>query len=203
MPAFRIRKEWILSVLGYGSDEDGADELSVSSINVRLEEMFREAITGTPNIFLLQDNDLTKLIEAGPEWRAGAKTLSTKKLIFEKKDLRPDDLVSTINNSPLTFARQLFKTNRLAFCQSPVFHYTKAGSVLTVHVYMHVIFAPGELVSKDQDDGQAQLPQADSYGCGWYRHSTDVTSEAPAFPGIPMPATQSNSGHTGQSKDTA
>lgn len=140
MGAFRLTKEMLYDVTGMGTGTP--DETVISSVNVRLDDMFREAIAHCDHVIQLHGDDLEKLTKAGPLWREEAKTLSTPKFKFTNEEGISDRLLRDLNAAPAAFAEQIQLQGRLAFCHSPMFQYLRDRNTYTVNIWMHVVFAP-------------------------------------------------------------
>lgn len=140
MAIFRISKAMLYDVTGMGSGT--MDETVISTINVRLDEMFREAILHCNHVIRLHGDDLEKLAHAGPKWRESAKTLQTPRMKFTAEQGISDQMLRDVNYAPKSFAQQIETMGRLAFCQSPMFEFKRVHPEYEMYIWMHVVFEP-------------------------------------------------------------
>jgi hypothetical protein len=140
MYAFRLNKGVILDYLGLAQEE--ADETVLSTINVRLEEMFREAARCFGNVVHVHADDLRKIAEYNDVWRAEAHALSSRELVFTRDEGLSDSLLHDLNMIPIAFAQQLGQNERLVFCHSPMFRYAQERGQFTMTIWMQIVYAP-------------------------------------------------------------
>ncbi len=140
MPSiFRLHKNMIYDVTGMGTGT--MDETVINTINVRLDEMFREALRTTKRVFQLHGDDLQRLLAAIPAWRIHAKTLSTPMISFNVDEGLSDQGLRDLNAGPRNFAQQLEASDKLVFCHSPMFRYNRERNVCEMSLWLHAVFA--------------------------------------------------------------
>ena len=160
MLGFRLRKEWILDVLGLGSGS--ADETQTETINVRLEEMFRESIRDAGHVIHLQREELEKLLDAGAVWYAGAQTIRTPTIKFSKDDGVSDSVMRELGRGPTVLAQRLQHGGRLVFAHAPVLQYKQVGRDFELCIVTHAIFAPQALETSHAEGEPKRLPNPDN-----------------------------------------
>lgn len=130
----------IYNVTGMGTGT--MDETVIGTINVRLDEMFREALRETKRVLQLHGDDLQKLLEACPSWRSHARTLTTPTISFQVEEGLSDQALRDLNSGPWQFAQQLEASDKLVFCHSPMFRYNREQRVCEMSLWLHAILAP-------------------------------------------------------------
>jgi len=142
--SYSLRKEHIAEILGL-TDEAGGDETVVNTVNVRLEQMFRQEIDATPELVMLHGEDLEKLANWSPAWRGRGKRIETQEFPVKRADGLTRRLMTNLNAAPGMLAEQLRQTGRFIFCHSPILDVNREAGYPILKIWMRVIFAPEEL----------------------------------------------------------
>lgn len=137
---FHITKNMIHDVTGMGTGT--MDETVITTINVRLDEMFREALRSMSRVFQLHGDDLEKLLKACPNYRSKAVTLSTPTICFSDEEGISDQGLRDLNIGPQSFAQQLQNADKLVFCHSPMFRYKRERHNCEISLWLHAVLAP-------------------------------------------------------------
>jgi hypothetical protein len=145
--AFSLQKNVIIDALGL-ADEAGGDETAISSINVMLDGMFREASKDHNNLVIIHGEDLEKIHSWSDDWRTGAKTITTPKFKFKASEGISDEIMRNINKAPQDLAEQLGITGELTFCQTPDFWWERTKDKFEVCVWMHAIIYQGGVTNE-------------------------------------------------------
>lgn len=148
MGAFRIRREMILDIVGFA--QESPDETVISTVNVRLDEMFRESLRQAASVVLIHGDDLEKILTHSPDWMAEARTYQTKKLEFTSEDLNIDRIVRELNLAPQMLAMKVAGLKRLTFCHSPMFHYERRAGRCELRIWLRAVCVP---------DGKGSVPE--------------------------------------------
>lgn len=146
MGVVRIKKPLLGEILGINDiDGPGGDESAVSTLNVRLDQMFREAIIRAPFVVLLNETELRKVADYNGWWRDLAKTLRSDPIKFDiKKDGLPDHVIEQVNAWPAQLAQSCGGFNGLVLAQAPQFAYTKKKNDVEMSVWMRIVLLPEE-----------------------------------------------------------
>lgn len=140
MIVYRLNLNTLLDLLGIAQEEP--DETVLSTVNVRLEEMFRETARSFPNIVRVHEEDLRKIYDAGMLWREQAHRLEFT-LSFTREEGLTEAHMRNLNGVPANFAQRLGQNERLVFCHSPMLQYVRDHSKFTLTISMNIVYAPG------------------------------------------------------------
>lgn len=142
MAAFRIRVEMVNTVLGIANMPTNDEESSLSTINVYLDNMWREETRKHANLINIHGEDLEKVIRFSQAWKAQGKTFVSKmKFEYVKGKGVPEQIVREINAAPAALAKSCAADGRLIFCHSPCFHFIRKQNTFELSVWLHAVFS--------------------------------------------------------------
>ena len=148
---YQVRKDHLADVLGL-KDELGGDETVISTINVRLGQMFREAIQHLPNLVILAAQDMEKLVRWGPVWKSGSMRLETRAIKVTPKSGLTDKAIQQVNDGPEELAHKLAKMPKRIFCHTPMLKIERiADQPFVLTVWIRVIALPEEIDAKESE----------------------------------------------------
>ena len=144
MPIYQLSKPMIGSALGMGDPENPQlDEVALSTIQVRLEQMFREVSDEESLIAVIHALELKKLADWNPTWRKRAKLVKDTPAKFNAKEGIPDAVLLQLNAAPLWLVKQLRGTKQFCLCHSPLLSVNQTTRRdFTLTVWLRVIFMP-------------------------------------------------------------
>lgn len=141
MGAFQLSPSLLASLFGMHDGSGIADETEISSVDVRLELMFREALLKIPNAIVIHGEELAKLA-LFPGWKLGTKAFRTASTSFCVDDGIPEPVLVALNEAPFNIACQIASSGRLTFCHSPQLHWEQKGKTIHLFIYIKVVYAP-------------------------------------------------------------
>ena len=160
MGIYRLKAELVVEALGLG-DEAGGDETAISTINVRLDQMFREVVRNYDNLIIVHSEDLERLRGWSPAWAKEAKKFTTPRYIYRRDEPQLNELMRSINQAPVSLAHEIGQSERLTFCQTPQFWWRREGNEYGVCVWMHAITEIHGGTKHEGSTGQAVLDHHD------------------------------------------
>lgn len=142
MSHIRITKELVCSVMGIGSENVDGDESSLSTLHVRMDQLWREAVMDFQNVITIHADDLEKLIDFNPQWKAHGRTLQTPKYELRVGEPVGPHLLRIINLMAASLAEATAKPGKLVFAQSPQFSYQRLKEKYEFFGWTHCVSAP-------------------------------------------------------------
>ncbi len=144
MGAFKVTRQQLVEVLGLTEGGLGGEESSLSSVNVRLEQIWRELLSGDHrNLICIHCDELQKLVEFSEAWKLNGKTLQTRAMVVNPAEPLSEEIVREINRSPAALAHMMSESGKLIFCHSPMLHLNRiTKGQFEVRVWLHMITAP-------------------------------------------------------------
>jgi len=139
MGVYSISQHMLGAVLGMADESAHFDETAIGSINVRLEQMFREEIIKSERLVFIYDTELTKLVDLGGDWRKGAKQFATLRHDVDRKEGVPDNVLAAISHSTRELAQAARDLGKIVFCSSPVLRYSGTGRKHALWVEMKAV----------------------------------------------------------------
>lgn len=162
MPSiYTIKKPLLAEVCGLSEDGHDAIQPAISTLNVRLEQMWRELLPQYGTMFSLEASELDKLnelIKVTPKMYKRlryrqAVLLQTPMIEFKPKDGITDHALDFVNAGPrnlaMAVASQCGVKNAIAFVRSPQLHYEQQRGKISLHLWLNAIYASH---SKDGTD---------------------------------------------------
>lgn len=139
----QIRREWIGQALGIAEDVD-PDETAISTIDVRLDQMFRELVRHVPDIALVHGQELAKIREwSQPDWQC--LTAKTKMWKFDLAEGFPAAIFDELNAAPAQLLADLLRRGQPVLCSSPQFWLEHDKKQVRMQLQMLVVFLPRNL----------------------------------------------------------
>lgn len=140
MGVFRLSRSMIASVLGV--EGEIGDDTEVSSINVRLDQMFREESRHYPGIVLVRADDLRKLLRWRPDWRRFAQERKTPEVRFKTSGEGLEEAIQQLNLDVQRLAADLGAGEELVFCHTPMFRYDRTKTRATLWLSLREVRIP-------------------------------------------------------------
>lgn len=140
MPVYQLSSAMLGEFLGLTSDAPGADETSLATIHVRLDQMWREAAGREPKLVLLDIFELEKLRQQ-PDWSLRFKLIASPTYKFVAERQVPEHILQELNVAPLNFVRQLASRPGVLLVHSPQLFHRRTGREWELCVWLRVASA--------------------------------------------------------------
>ena len=132
-----IRGPMLASLFGVADESGNPDETMLSTVNVRLDQIFSVFIRGVRELVAVNRYELEKLIGlAGVE----ARELKLAMPVFDPvADGIPDDYVQAVNDASEKLARNASGRAPWALIQTPMLRYRRAGRRIQSEVWTRIV----------------------------------------------------------------
>lgn len=139
MSAIQVSKGLIQACLGVNGV---VDESALSTIQIRFDQLWREAVRTYSNVICIYSDDLEKLANyAKPKDSTIILTPVTLQTAFLEHEVGTpvsDSLVQSINRIPVSLASAAGKSGLLTMAISPQLFHKRDGLKISIHGWIHI-----------------------------------------------------------------